>query len=171
MSLSTSSGEIPPSCLLYAYWALALALALALADFFFFLVLLFFYFFCFTLLLSAWFFSRLSCCIWKYFTWGSTSHLLPKSGPPLLPRLCCIPAPIQRCSHDPLHGLLIIFPPSNFDRTCIQDSARFAVTLSISCSAVATSLFSMTCMSQFIIGLISVGTWPPHRISCSMDPL
>ncbi len=79
------------------------------------------------------------------------------AGPHSLPILCCKPAPMQRCSQEPDCERLMTFPPSNLVRTCIHDSAKFVVTLSISCSAFATS----TWMSWYILGLISVAVVPP----------
>ena len=104
------------------------------------------------------FLSRRLRCIKKHLIWRSISHLM----------FCCKPAPMQRCSHDPLCDLLTTFPPSNLLLICIQHSARFVVWLPSSCLAFPTSLLSRAWMSCSSLGLISVGICPPCLVYFSV---
>ena len=95
---------------------------------------------------------------------GEDSVILAQTvGPHSFPMFYCKPAPMQRCSEEPLWERLMTFPPSNLDLICIQHSARYVVAFPSSCPAFATSLLSRTWMSCIIFGLISVGVCPPRR--------
>ena len=94
-------------------------------------------------------------------TWfGGVFVILDQTvGAHSFPLFCRKPAPIQRCSQEPLCERLITFPPSNFDRMCIQHSARFVVSLPSSCLDFATSRLSRTWISCIIFGLSCLPFW------------